>query len=54
MDDRKPTGEKDIFLSYDREEAVQAFVVKLKRDLEKNGFTAFLDVDDVPQGTQLP
>ena len=41
---------KEIFLSYGREEEVQAFVVKLKRDLEKNGFTVWLDMEDIPAG----
>ena len=41
---------KEIFVSYGREEEVQAFVVKLKRDLEKNGFTVWLDMEDIPAG----
>ena len=51
MVDRNRAGSKQIFLSYDRERTVEAFVVKLKQDLEKEGFTVFLDVRDIPPGT---
>ena len=53
MVDRKRAGTKEIFLSYDRQQAVEAFVVKLKQDLEKEDFTVFLDVRDIPPGTAL-
>ena len=53
MADRNRAGSKQIFLSYDRERAVEAFVVKLKQDLEKEGFTVFLDVRDIPPGIGL-
>ena len=42
---------KEIFLSYGREEQdMQRFVLKLKHDLEKNGFTVWLDMEDIPAG----
>ena len=52
MADGEHSGPKEIFLSYDRQEAVKAFVLKLKRDLEKNAFTVFVDAEDIPQGTK--
>ena len=43
---------KDIFLSYGREEQdIQRFVLKLKHDLEKNGFSVWLDMEDIPAGS---
>lgn len=42
---------KDIFLSYGREPAVIQFVKQLKQDLEMNGFTLWLDVEDIRSGT---
>ena len=53
MADSNRSGSKQIFLSYDRERAVEAFVIKLKQDLEKEGFTVFLDVLDIPPGTAI-
>ena len=41
---------KDIFLSYGREPEVSAFVKKLKEDLEKGGFSVWLDNDDIAAG----
>jgi hypothetical protein len=41
---------KEIFLSYGREQEVQAFVLRLKHDLEKNGFSVWLDLEDIPAG----
>lgn len=35
---------KEIFISYGREPKVSAFVCRLKDDLEKNGFTVWLDL----------
>ena len=40
-EDDKP---KEIFISYGREPEVIAFVAKLKRDLEGNGFSVWLDL----------
>jgi hypothetical protein len=42
---------KEIFLSYGREQEVQAFVLRLKHDLEKNGFSVWLDLEDIPAGS---
>ena len=42
---------KQVFLSYGREQEVQTFVIQLKHDLESNGFTVWLDIDDIPAGT---
>ena len=36
-----------LFISYVREEATNAFVVKLKRDLEATGLQVFLDGHDI-------
>ena len=41
---------KQVFLSYGREQEVQAFVIRLKHDLETNGFTVWLDIEDIPAG----
>lgn len=41
QEDSKP---KEIFISYGREQEVIAFVAKLKRDLEANGFSVWLDL----------
>ena len=47
------TAKKEIFISYGREEEAQAFVVQLKHDLEKNGFTVWLDMEDITAGKTL-
>ena len=44
---------KDIFISYSREEGVREFVKKLKVDLEANGVSVWLDVDDIPTGSDF-
>ena len=44
------TQPKEVFLSYGREQEVQAFVLRLKHDLEKNGFSVWLDLEDIPAG----
>ena len=41
---------KEIFLSYGREEETLPFVSKLQQDLEKNGFSVWLDSKDIPAG----
>ena len=45
------TSGKDIFLSYGREPEVCEFVKSLKIDLEAAGFGVWLDVDDIPAGS---
>ena len=42
---------KNIFLSYGREDEVKAFVRRLKLDLEAAGLSTWLDVDDIPTGS---
>ena len=42
---------KEIFISYGREPEVIDFVKKLKNDLEENGFTVWLDLYDIPSGS---
>ena len=44
---------KDIFISYGREDGVREFAKKLKRDLEANGVSVWLDVDDIPTGSDF-
>ena len=44
---------KDIFISYGREEGVREFAKKLKADLEANGVSVWLDVDDIPTGSDF-
>ena len=44
---------KQIFVSYGREQEVQAFVIRLKHDLERNGFTVWLDIEDIPAGASV-
>ena len=44
---------KDIFISYGREEGVREFVRQLKADLEANGVSVWLDVDDIPTGSDF-
>ena len=41
---------KEIFLSYSRQEALKPFVVRVKRDLEAQGLTVWLDIEDIPEG----
>ena len=51
---RGTTAAKEVFISYGREEEVKKFVRKLKRDLESAGIAAWLDVDDIPAGSEWP
>ena len=44
---------KDIFISYGREDGVREFAKKLKRDLEANCVSVWLDVDDIPTGSDF-
>lgn len=55
---RSPTpavnkAKKDIFISYGREDGVREFARKLKGDLEANGLSVWLDVDDIPTGSDF-
>ena len=45
---------KDLFVSYSREDTVKEFVRKLKRDLERAQLSVWLDVEDIPAGTEEP
>ena len=45
---------KDVFISYDREDTVKEFVCKLKRDLEGAQLSVWLDKEDIPAGTEKP
>ena len=42
---------KDIFISYGRQPDVIRFVKQLKQDLEMNGFSVWLDSEDIRSGT---
>ena len=42
---------KELFVSYGREPEVIQFVHRLKGDLENNGFSVWLDTDDIPAGS---
>ena len=44
---------KDIFMSYGREDGVREFARELKTDLERNGVSVWLDVDDIPTGSDF-
>ena len=52
---RSPTSalSKDVFISYGREEGVREFAKKLKSDLEANDVSVWLDVEDVPTGSDF-
>lgn len=41
---------ESIFISYGREPHVSQFAKQLKRDLEANGFSVWLDQEDIPSG----
>lgn len=45
---------KDVFVSYGREESVKEFVRKLKKDLETEKLSVWLDVEDIPTGREWP
>ena len=42
---------KSVFISYGREVDVSYFVRQLKRDLEANGFSVWLDQESIPSGS---
>lgn len=39
------TSPKELFISYGRAPDVSAFVCRLRKDLEQNGFTVWLDLE---------
>lgn len=41
---------KDVFISYGREPEVVLFVKQLKKDLETNGLSVWVDTDDIQLG----
>ena len=45
---------KDVFISYDREDTVNEFVRKLKRGLEGAQLSVWLDKEGIPVGTKKP
>ena len=45
------TQAKEVFLSYGREPEVSVFVKRLKTDLETRGISVWLDIDDIPAGS---
>ena len=45
---------KDVFVSYDRDDTVNEFVRKLKRGLEGAQLSVWLDKEDIPAGTEKP
>ena len=50
VDGGRPVKDKQLFLSYGHEEEVKSFVSRLKQDLERRGFTVWLDMEDIPAG----
>ena len=42
---------KELFISYGREPEVIQFVHRLKKDLESNGFSVWMDAHDIPAGS---
>ena len=46
----KEEESKSIFISYGRELDVSQFVKQLKRDLEANGYSVWLDLESIPSG----
>ena len=40
-----------IFISYGREPGVSNFVQQMKKDMESNGFTVWLDTNDISAGS---
>ncbi|CAI8002710.1 hypothetical protein GBAR_LOCUS3472, partial [Geodia barretti] len=45
------TQAKEVFLSYGREPEVSVFVKRLQDDLETRGISVWLDIDDIPAGS---
>ena len=44
-------SEKSVFISYGREIDTKYFVKQLKRDLEANGYSVWLDLESIPSGS---
>ena len=44
---------KEVFVSYSRQNSLRPFVTKLKHDLEAEGLTVWLDIEDIPGGKQV-
>lgn len=42
---------KELFISYGRDQIVTTFVQKLRTDLERVGFSVWLDSYDIPAGS---
>ena len=42
---------KELFISYGRNPVVTQFATRLKGDLEKNGFSVWMDVGDISAGS---
>ena len=49
-DGEERSANTKIFISYGREPGVSDFVKRMKRDMESNGFTVWLDTDDISVG----
>ena len=47
----KEDKSKSVFISYGRELDVSQFVKQLKRDLEANGYSVWLDLESIPSGS---
>lgn len=44
-------GAKHVFISYGRSSKVCSFAKQLKKDLEANGYTVWLDLESIPCGS---
>ena len=42
---------KDVFISYGRDSGVSQFVNQLRKDLETSGISVWMDIEDIPIGT---
>lgn len=47
------SSSKEVFLSYSRQKELEPFVKKLKHDLEGQGMSVWLDIEDIPPGTDV-
>lgn len=50
-DNPEESSARGVFISYGREIDVTYFVKQLKRDLEANGFSVWLDLESIPSGS---
>lgn len=48
---KEEKSSNSIFISYGREVDVSYFVRQLKRDLEANGYSVWLDLESIPSGS---